>query len=152
MNPRIEADNARALAMAVPDALTVVWNLAGIMAGVVGEGTSGAAALIVYFGLPMDVSGRIELADLELRAAVIAETANGPVHDVAGHPLNAVDEVVVLFSVERAIIDLPVLQVTVIEALLNKRKVVGVFDERTTHEPERVRRLAEPRHVKPAWT
>ena len=146
MDACVEADNAGPFSMTITDTFSIVGDLAGIMAGIV---SVSEGILLVNFRFPMNECGGIELADLQGWSGIIAETANRAVHDVTRYALNAIDEIAIFLFIERTIINLPVAEVRIVEALLDEGDVVGVIDQNPADELERIRRVAGFGHVNP---
>ena len=154
MNPRIKSQDARAFAVAVSDSLFIVWNLAGVMTSIVGKGTFEPSSFIVHLGFPLHISGRAELGDLIPRPADRSEATDSPVHDITRNPLNAIDKIIVVLFVERAVIDLPTVEIRIVNPGHDVRdgQRIGVINQYAAYELIRVRRLPAIGSIDPAGT
>src|ERR1035438_1534334 len=123
---RIEPQNTRSGAVAIPDALLLVGSLAGVQPYVV----SVIAAVVIHFRFPLHIGAWAKLADLEFRCVISAETTDGPVHDVTGDALFAVEKIRVPLLVKRTVIDRSAAKVRIIQALVHIGHLIGVVDER----------------------
>src|SRR5882724_2512828 len=152
MHPRIEPKNPRAFDMAIANPFAVVGNLTGVMTGVVFERPL-RPPLIIYLWFPLNVGGRVELADLKLGSAVGAEATNSPVHDVTGDALNAINEIHVRLPVQRTVIHLTAANIGIVYSLLDERDVVRSIVEsaRSGIKHKRVGCFPSFGHVNPAW-
>ena len=103
----VETVDYRACDMTFANAFGVVGILAGVFAAVVIIGT---IAFTLHGRFPMDVGRRTEGANLEgiwSSSFEVTESADGTVHDVAGHPLHAKFEVenIRIGRIHRAIVN-----------------------------------------------
>ena len=151
MHATVKTENGSAFDMSIANAFAIVWNLARIVTCVVSVRTACASAFIIYLRLPLHVTGRIELANFEFRLGIKPETANRAVHNVTGDPLDAVNEIHIIFSVQRAIIDLAIANIREVKALLHVSDFIGIILEHAIDELEGIWSRIAVRHIDPAW-
>src|SRR5580765_1223985 len=118
MHPRIKPNDARPFYMAITYPFGLIWNLAGVMTGVVGK-WSFWPAFVVHLRLPLHVCCRVKLGDLKSRALISPKPTNSSVHDITRNPLNSVNEIDVLLPIQGTVIYLAVADIGIVKPLLD---------------------------------
>src|SRR5262245_21074878 len=95
------------------------FSIVGVLRRIPGDVVVPDSPEIMNLRLPLHVSDRIELTDFIGFTREGAVTTNRPVHDITGNTLLPANEGDVIGSIQRTIVNLPVADVSVVEALLD---------------------------------